>query len=174
VARRIFTQDDLGRLRDLLDAPLIKEALRSATPIKRQASASAPPAEEVVLSAPVRSRDDPDGVPLTSLLDAIKVEVPTATGIAVRGSRVVVTHERLLRPAERKKLDVLLGDRDRLLKLRPPRLPDGGGPPPDGGRPLPVPDEITRMLLDAQTPDREWLQAFRRYAVGRLIERPPG
>lgn len=159
MSRYKFTAADLKSLRPILEGPLVRRALAAAVPVKRF---EAPARHVDVLDLPVavRSRDQPDGVPLEDILAAVKAESPTVRGLAVRGGAVVVIHDKAPPAAAQKRLRALLGDRQKLIDLRrltPVAAAGGAG-------------DLRRVLLDDATPDAEWLQAFRRYAVEQLIE----
>ena len=162
MARYRFTLRDLAPLRGLLDAPFAREVLDATIPIKRFGGARQ--REEVELSVEVQSREQPDGVPLHEILKAVQAEVPGVSGIAVRQGRAVLTHEAPLTAEQRRKIGRLLRDRRRLMALRAPSRSD-----------LAAKDleELRKVLLDAATPDAEWLRAFRRYAVANLIPKEP-
>jgi hypothetical protein len=160
MSRYKFTARDLEPLRTFLQGPMVARVLAASVPIKH----FEPPArqvEVVELPVAVRSRDQPDGVPLQDILAAAKAASPTVQGLAVRGGTMVVIHGSAPAPQARKKLRDLLGDRQKLTELRAPPTPVAA---PAGA------DDLRRVLLDDATPDDEWMRAFRRYAVQRLIE----
>jgi hypothetical protein len=159
MSRYKFTARDLEPLRSFLQGPLVARVLAAAVPIKH----FEPPTrqlEVVELPVEVRSRDQPDGVPLQDILAAAKAASPTVQGLVVRGDAVVVIHGGAPAPQARKRLRDLLGDRQKLIELRGPVPPVAAD---DGG-------DLRRVLLDDATPDDEWMRTFRRYAVQRLIE----
>ena len=161
MSRYKFTARDLEPLRAILQGPVVARALAAAVPVKHF-DAPARHVEVVELPVAVRSREQPDGVPLQEILAAAKAASPTVRGLAVRGGAVVVIHDKApSQPAQRRLRD-LLGDRQKLTELgraRPPNAPAGDDA-----------DDLRRALLDETTPDAEWMRAFRRYAVQRLIE----
>jgi hypothetical protein len=160
MSRYRYTPQDVKSLLPFLQGPMAARLLAAAVPIKH----FEPPSrqvETVELPVAVRSRDQPDGVPLQDILAAAKAASPTVRGLAVRGGTVVVIHDRAPAPQARKKLRDLLGDRQKLTELRGPPTPEAAAG--EG-------DDLRRVLLDDATPDREWLRTFRRYAVQRLIE----
>jgi hypothetical protein len=162
MARYRFTLRDLAPLRGLLDAPFAREVLDAAIPIKR--STGARQLEELDLPVAVQSREQPDGVPLHEILKAVQAEVPGVSGIAVRQGRAVLTHEAPLTAEQRRKIGRVLRDQRRLTALRAPSRSDLAATDPE---------ELRKVLLDAATPDAEWLRAFRRYAVADLIPKEP-
>jgi hypothetical protein len=99
-------------------------------------------------------------VPLPEILKAVQAEVPGVTGIAVRQGKAVLTHEAPLTAQQRSKIRRILGDRRRLMDLRPSSAPDLAAADPQA---------LKKVLLDDATPDAEWLRAFRHYAVTTLI-----
>ncbi|MGE5287149.1 MAG: hypothetical protein ACM3ML_08115 [Micromonosporaceae bacterium] len=159
MSRYVFTEQDLEPLRPILQGPLIAQALAAAVPIKRFET---PPGrvEEVELPVPVRSRDQPDGVPLERILEAAKAASPSVRGLAVRGGSVAVIHDGVPTAQQERRLRRLLGDQQTLSKLREP--PQSAVTASMG--------DLERVLLDQATPDAEWMQAFRRYAVEQLIQ----
>jgi hypothetical protein len=159
MSRYKFTARDLEPLRTILQGPVVARALAAAVPIKHF-EAPARHVEVVELPVTVRSRDQPDGVPLEEILAAAKAESPTVRGLAVRGGALVVIHDKAPPQAARKRLRSLLGDREKLISLQPVH-------------PIAAPDDadgLRRVLRDEATPDADWLRAFRRYAVERLID----
>jgi len=118
--------------------------------------------QQMALPVPVRGRDEPDGVPLEAILAAAQEIAPTVQGAAVRGSELELVHTSEPTAEQRDALAGLLGDGDRLRAL------DTAGP-----EPALAGDALRNVLLDAGTPDAEWLRAFRRWAVSELI-RPGG
>ena len=115
--------------------------------------------EQVELPVAVQTRDQPDGVPLHRILAAAKAASPSVAGLAVRGRTLMVVHDGVPTAPEQKRLRALLGDPQKLSGLREPSPPT-----------TPAAD-LEGILLDQATPDAEWIKAFRRYAVERLI--PP-
>jgi hypothetical protein len=159
MSRYVFTGRDLEPLRSLLQGPLVAQALAAAVPIKR----FEPPTrrvERVELPVTVQSRDQPDGVPLHLILAAAKETSASVSGLAVRGGTVIVIHEGSPTAQEQKRLRKLLGDQQQLNKLREPAPPTAAAGAAD----------LVQTLLDPATPDAEWMQAFRRYAVEQLIQ----
>jgi hypothetical protein len=159
MGRYVFTESDLGPLGALLATPLVKDALAAAVPIKRFADPAVHRLQAIEVAVPVASRANPDGVPLHTLLDEVKKDVPTATGLVVRGGKVVATVEGRPSGADQKRLMALMRDRKRLEALQP--SPDRDGVDTR---------ELERKLRDDATPDDEWNKAFRAFAVQRLLE----
>jgi hypothetical protein len=155
--RYVFTENDLGALGALLRAPLVRDALAAAVPVKRFADPEVHRLQAIELPVPVATRDTPDGVPLHAILEAVKKEAPSATGLMVRGGKVIATLEGKPSDAAQKRVNALLGDRQRLEELRP--SPD-----------TPETRELERKLRDRGTSDVEWNKAFREFAVQRLLE----
>jgi hypothetical protein len=114
--------------------------------------------DEVELPVAVQDRDQPDGVPLQRILTAAKAASTSVTGLAVRGGTLLVLHDRVPTAKEQRRLRTLLGDPEKLDQLREP-------PPAVGAEA----GDLERVLLDEATPDAEWIRAFRRYAVERII-----
>ena len=152
--RYVFTERDLAPLRALLELPLAHEALAASVPIKR----FDPPAgvgETIELPVDVQSSDNPDGVPLPEILARLKRDVPSVTGIAVRGGTAKVTYAKPPTKRDAGTVGKVLGDRSELIKLRAE----------------PVPQERLQTVLESEaTPDAEWLGAFRQWAVDNMIK----
>jgi hypothetical protein len=115
--------------------------------------------QRVALPVPVRGRDEPDGVPLEAILAATRDIASTVQGAAVRGSELELVHSSEPTTEQRDALASLLGDEDRLRAL--------GTAQPE---PALAGETLRDVLLDAGTPDAEWLRAFRRWAVSELIQ----
>jgi hypothetical protein len=151
-----FTRKDLAPLRPFLDLPLARDVVDAAVPVKRLVRTEL--REEVTLPVQVLSREHADGVPLEAILQEVQKTTPTATGIVARGNKVFITHSKAPKPQERTKLQELLKDASRLRTLKEPVLR------------APKKKDVKAILLDDSTPDAEWLQAFRRYAVDTLLK----
>jgi hypothetical protein len=156
MARYKFTRKDLEPLRSFLDLPLAREVVDAAVPVKRLARAEL--GEEITLPVEVLSREHADGVPLDAILHEVQKATPTATGIVARGDKVFITHSKAPKPQERTKLQELLTDSAKLGTLKGPVVR------------ATKQKDIKAILLDESTPDVEWLQAFRRYAVDTLLK----
>lgn len=158
MGRYKFTRKDLAPLRGFLDLPLARDVVGAAVPVKRLVRPAL--REEVTLPVQVLSREHADGVPLDAILREVQKTAPTATGIVARGGKVIITHSKPPKPQERTKLNQLLADAPKLQALRPQadvrRVARG--------------QDLEAILRDDATPDAEWLQAFRRYAVGTLLK----
>lgn len=175
MGRYIFKKKDLEPLRQWLDSPLGRTAIRYTLPIKRIKREQPLLRETIPLPVPVQSRDQPDGVPLHELLRAIQAELPTVTSIAVRGDTAVLKHSAPPPEPQRAKVRTLLADTRRLLALRQPSIPAPTLPPVQPSTRATLleamrPADLEKLLLDEGTPDAEWLKAFRRYAVANLIK----
>jgi hypothetical protein len=153
----VFTRKDLEPLRAFLDPPPAHEVLDAAVPVKRADRAQV--REQITLPVNVLSREHADGVPLEAILREVQKTTPTATGIVVRGDRVVITYSKPPDPQDKARLDQLLRDASRLRGLEPPAARAAARPP-----------ELLAILRDESTPDADWLRAFRRYAVDNLFE----
>jgi hypothetical protein len=152
--RYVFTERDLAPLRALLELPLAHEALAASVPIKR----FDPPArtgETIELPVDVQSSENPDGVPLGVILARLKRDVPSVTGIAVRGSTARVTYAKTPTRRDAATVGKVLGDRGELIGLREQPLPR---------------EQLQAVLASEATPDAEWLRAFRRWAVDNVIK----
>ncbi|TAK02326.1 MAG: hypothetical protein EPO39_13465 [Candidatus Manganitrophaceae bacterium] len=158
--RYIFTKKDLEPLRPFIEHPISRQLLEGVVPIKK---VNARPIHveraEVELPIEVQSREAPDGVPLSEVLKAVQEKVPGVKGLAVRQGQVSITFEEEPSRADRTKIERLLSNRKGLEELkRPPQtlMPEG-------------PAALERLLKNSDTPDAEWLRAFRAYAVQNLI-----
>jgi hypothetical protein len=155
--RYVFTERDLEPLRALLELPLAHEALAAAVPIKR----FDPPThggETIELPVAVLSRDNPDGVPLPEILARLKQDVPSVSGLVVRGDTVRVTYDQPPAKKDSAVVGKVLADRQALLDLRGSvvdKLPEHA---------------LEAVLTSDATPDAEWLGAFRRWAVSNVIK----
>lgn len=165
MGRYVFTGRDLEPLRPILEEPVIAQALAAAVMIK-QFQARGTRQDEVELPVPVRSRDQPDGVPLDRILEAAKAASSTVQGLAMRGGTAIVIHDGTPTAQQQKRLRQLLGSQEKLNELNEP-----SPPPPAAGAPEGAGD-LKQLLLDQATPDAEWIRAFRRYAVEQLIQSP--
>ena len=159
-----FTPHDLQRLSGLLSAPLVKEALSASVPVRKIAPPGGPERDDVELPVEIRTREDPEGVPLSDVLAELQKESPSVTGVAVKGSRLIVTHGRLPTKAERKRFDALVDNPKKFRQRLEPRIRGREA----AGR-TDSAEDLVRVLRDDSTPDDEWLRAFRRYAVEHLI-----
>lgn len=178
MARHVFTAKDLEPLLGFLNTPLARDALARAVPIRRIGT-PAGEVEIIELPVPVRSRDEPDGVPLAVLMESVRRLTPDVTGLSVQDGVLRVTHGRPPTAAQRTRLHRLLGDANQLRRLvpappspLPSPLPTPLPTPPPA--PLPRPPQAEAVsdeerLRDEALSDEEWLRAFRRYAVDHLI-----
>jgi len=166
--RYIFTKKDLKPLRPFLENPVGQQLIKGVVPIKKVTG----PAQhvemaEVALPVAVESRETPEGVPLSEVLKAVQEKVPEVKGLAVRQGRVSITYEGEPSRADRTKIERILSNRKTLEDLKRP-LPGIGG---IVGKTIGAegPAALERILKSADTPDAEWLRAFRAYAVQNLI-----
>ncbi|MFY9223271.1 MAG: hypothetical protein WAQ98_11405 [Blastocatellia bacterium] len=164
--RYIFTKKDLKPLRPFLDNPVGQQLIRGVVPIKKVTGpARHVELAEAELSVEVQSRETPEGVPLSEVLKAVQEKVPGVKGLAVRQGRVSITYEEEPSRADRTKIERILSNRKSLEDLKRP------APGPIGIRTMAAegPAALERVLKNAETPDAEWLRAFRAYAVQNLI-----
>jgi hypothetical protein len=165
MGRYVFKSKDLAPLRAWIDTPIARQVLESAVPVKRFDTQPVFREEPIELPVAIQSRDTPDGVPLHAILKAVQAEDPTISGITVRGDKVFLKHGTKPLAGQRDKVRGLLKDSRKLNALRAP--------------PAPKPqvalkgESLEKLLLDDETPDAEWLSAFRRYAVANLIKPTP-
>ncbi|MCY1019281.1 hypothetical protein [Pyxidicoccus sp. MSG2] len=161
MGRYVFKAKDLAPLRAWIDTPIARQVLESAVPVKRFDTQKVFREEPIELPVSIQSRDTPDGVPLHDILKAVQAEDPTISGITVRGDRLVLKHATKPLAGQRDKVRELLKDSRKLNALRPQQPP----------KPQALKGEsLEKLLLDDETPDAEWLRAFRRYAVANLIK----
>lgn len=150
-----FAARDQRPLRSILQggpsAEASAAAIERAEPFTRRV-------DEVELPVAVQDRDHPDGVALQRILAAAKDASTSVAGLAVRGGTLLVLHDRVPTAKEQRRLRALLDDPQKLGQLREP--------PPAAGAEA---GDLERILLDEATPDAEWIRAFRRYAVERII-----
>jgi hypothetical protein len=171
--RRIFTPRDLEPVRKLLENPAAAMIAGAAEPFKRRTPGPRHvETPDVTLPVEIQSRENPEGVPLHEIARVVGEEVAGVAAIAVKRGAISVRFERPPTAAERRRLEALLGDEQRLG-----RLPGGLGAAVGGRRPAPparppaaADPEVLRTLHDPQTSDSQWLKAFRRYAMARLVE----
>jgi hypothetical protein len=135
-------------------------ALRMLGATPRRAAAPARHVQQLPLPVTVRGRDAPDGVPLEEILAAAKAASSTVEGLVVRGDELTVIHGEQPTADQRDRLDRLLGDQEGLLALDRPAQRE---PTPAGA--------LRAALLSADTPDADWLRAFRQWAVAELLTR---
>jgi hypothetical protein len=163
--RYIFTKKDLKPLRPFLDNPIGQQLIQGVVPIKKVAGAARHvEMAETELPVEVQSRETPEGVPLSEVLKAVQEKVPEVKGLAVRQGRVSITFEGEPSRADRTKIERLLSNRKTLEELKRPT-----GPIVMKRMAAEGPAALERVLKNAETPDAEWLQAFRAYAVQNLI-----
>jgi hypothetical protein len=160
--RYIFKKQDLEPLRPWLDTPVARRVLRSTAPVKNLRSGQVPIEETVELPVTVQSRDQPDGVPLHEVLQAIQVEMPSVVGLSVRDGKVLVRHGAAPREKDQEKLRTFIRDPKKLTAVLKRAKPNALA--------APRPEDLEKLLLSDETPDAEWLSAFRRYAVANLIK----
>lgn len=164
--RYIFTKKDLAPLRPFIDHPVGQQLIQGVVPIKKVAGpARHVELAEVELPVTVESRENPEGVPLSEVLKAVQEKVPEVKGLAVRQGRVSITFEGEPSRADRTKIEKLLSNRKGLEDLKRP----ASGPIGLRGMAAEGPAALERVLKNAETPDAEWLRAFRAYAVQNLI-----
>ncbi|GEM_PF-6491200 len=158
--RYIYTKKDLEPLRPFLDHPISRQLIEGVTPIKKVTGAPLHvEMADIELPVAVQSRENPDGVPLSDVLNAVREKVPGVKGLAVRQGRVSITYEAEPSQTDRTKIERLLSNRKTLDALkRPPQTLAAESPA-----------ALERVLKNAETPDIEWLRAFRAYAVQNLI-----
>jgi hypothetical protein len=164
MGRYVFKARDLAPLRAWIDTPIARQVLESAVPVKRFDTQKVFREEPIELPVAIQSRDTPDGVPLHAILKAVQAEDPTISGITVRGDRLFLKHGTKPLTGQRDRVRELLKDSRKLNALRPQQPPK-----PQALKP----ESLEKLLLDDETPDAEWLSAFRRYAVANLIKPTP-
>lgn len=164
--RYIFTEKDLAPIRRLLDTPLGQQILAAAVPIKKvNVGPIHVETADVELPVEVQSREAPEGVPLSEVLKAVQERVPGVKGLAVRQGRISITYEEAPSQADRTKVERLLSNRKALEELKRP----AAAPTVMKMMAEESPATLERILKDSETPDAEWLRAFRAYAVRNLI-----
>jgi len=169
MGRYRFTAKDLAPLAPFLKLPFARQVLEAAVPVKT--FTKSPIVEELPLAVSVQGRKDPNGVPLEVLLQEAQKLSPTATGIAVRRGKLLVTYSKPPEAAERIRLDALFRDKTRLNELAVVRRPElRVAPTPAAAGAAADDPSLVKLLRDPQTPDERWLTAFREYAVKHLIK----
>lgn len=164
--RYIFTKKDLEPLRPFLDHPVSRQLIAGVTPIKKVIGTPVHvELAELELPVEVQSREHPEGVPLSEVLKAVREKVPGVKGLAVRQGRVSITYEEAPSGADRTKIERLLSNRKSLEDLKRPKA----GPTAIKATAAEGPAALERVLKNSDTPDAEWLRAFRAYAVQNLI-----
>ena len=105
----------------------------------------------------IQTRTAPHGIPLHSLLAAVQKEVPGVNGMHLRGDTLMVSHA--APPSDE--------DRDRIARV----LSDVALHNATHSASTSVPDHanVLETLKNPATPDAEWLQTFRQYAVTFLL-----
>src|SRR5262245_2197755 len=104
-----FTREDIEKhLGNIIQRPDAQRLLERVIPVKRF---NRPPAalEQVPEDLPVkvRSRNDPDGVPLEEVAKLVKERVPGVRSVMVRDGRVIVAYEKKPTPELRDQLTKL-------------------------------------------------------------------
>lgn len=163
--RYTFKPEDLLPLRNLIGRPDAQRILSRVVPVK---VFEPPPAAVDVALDPLpvklRTRNNPDGVPLGDVSALVKKRVPEVRSVIVRDGAVLVSWTKPPTADMRAKLKAVLADKkafdDLHGKMRePPAMTD---------------DELRAKLLANSTPDDDWLRLFRRYQVAKLAaEQPP-
>src|SRR5262245_57467931 len=103
--------EDLAPLRRLIDRPDVQRITARIVPVKR--FSPAPKAVETAvepLPIPLRTRENPDGVPLGEVNALVKKRVPGVNSIIVRDHSVVVTWAEKPTDEMRAKLKAALTD----------------------------------------------------------------
>jgi hypothetical protein len=167
----MYTERDLTGLRAATRRVLEREpdaalVAAAAAPIKRRIPR--PGHEEramVRLPVQIEGSATPGGVPLHAIAKALRAEVPGVTGVSATPAGLSVKFAKRPTAAQRRKLEALLKDRERLERLKPGADDDQSSADGDAA--------LVQALRDPQTSDAAWLRAFRRYAVAHLIEREP-
>ena len=159
--RYMFKIDDLAPLSQILARPEAQRLLARAIPVKRY---DPPPgAVEVIpdrLPVKLRTRDNPDGVPLGDVNILLKERVPGVRSMFVRDGSVLVEWNQKPTDGDRAKLRALLADTRAFQTLqdkvtRPPPLSD---------------DELKAKLLSPRTSDAEWLRTFRSFQTTQMTK----
>ncbi len=174
--RRTFKPKDLAPLRRITEQVLEKEpdaavVVSAAAPFKRRIP-KAPHEARVQMKLPVdlRSKDEPQGVPLHAIAREARKEAPGLSGISVTPGGVSLKFKKEPSAEERGRIEALLNDSNRLEGLRPPPTvrplrPGLTGPTAPG-------EEIPSALHDPEASDTEWLGAFRQWAMTHLVPPP--
>ena len=159
--RYLFKIEDLAPLSTILARPETQRLLARAIPVKRY---DPPPgAIDVILDrlpVKLRTRDNPDGVPLGDVNALLKERVPGVRSMFVRDNAVLVEWTQKPTDADRAKLRALIADTNAFQALqdkvtRPPPLSD---------------DEIKTKLLSSKTSDAEWLRTFRSFQTTQMTK----
>ena len=158
--RYIFTKKDLEPIRKLFDNPISRKLIEGTSPIKKVTGKPAHvETAEIELPVEIQGRENPEGVPLSEVLKAVREKVPGVRGLAVRQGRVSITYGEVPSRADRTQVERLLINRKGLEDLKRPEL----------RRMAQGPEGLEQILKSAETPDAEWMRAFRAYAVQNLI-----
>ena len=172
--RRVFTARDLAPLRRVTERILEREpdaavVAAAAAPIKRRIPKAAFETRiEARLPVELERATSREGVPLNAIALELRKEVPAVTAVAATPGGLSLKFERPPTPAQQRKIEALLADRERLERLKPQV---GGGLGASRARAR-SDDELLQVLQDPQTSDAAWLRAFRQYALAHLIGRP--
>lgn len=163
--RYIFTKKDLEPLRRLFDNPAGRQLIEGTVPIKKiRGRPVHVETAEIDLPVEIESREAPEGVPLDEVLKAVREKVPGVKALAVRQGRVSITYDEAPSRADRTKIERLLSNRKGLEDLKRP-----AGPVAIRMMAVKDPESLEEVLKNQETPDAEWLRAFRAYAVQNLI-----
>ena len=149
--RYIFKMQDLAPLQQLLGRPDTQRILQRAIPVKR--FETAPKAVEAVtypMPVKLRTRDNPNGLPLGDLNKLLVARVPGVRSVILRDNALVVSWDKPPTDALRAQLETTLTDRKTLQSMVDAR----SAPPTD--------EDALKQLQDESLPDAEWLKAFRR------------
>jgi hypothetical protein len=165
VPRYMFKAEDLAPLRRVIERPELQRILSRAVPVKQ--FAPVPKAVDVVverLPIRVRTRANPQGVPLGEVNALVKKRVPGVASVLVRDGSLLVSWKEPPTEEMRDRLSKALTDREAFKKIQ-----DRLEKPP-----APSEEVLKQKLLAATTTDDEWLRTFRTYQTKKLAaERPP-
>lgn len=178
--RRIFTPKDLKPLRRLTERVVEKQpdaalVAQAAQPFKRRIpKARHEELTEVRLPVEVETSTRPGGVPLHEIASAVRKEFPGVKGVSVTPGGLRLKFDKAPTAAERRKIDGLLGDRERLEAMKPVvrEAPARGAEAALEAEAVPT-EELEKVLRAPETSDTAWLRAFRSYTVKNLATGQP-
>jgi hypothetical protein len=163
VPRYIFKPGDLSPLRAFFARPDAQRILSRAIPVK--VFNPAPKAVDAIferLPVKLRTRNNPDGVPLGDVNALTKARVPGVRSVVVRDGTLLISWATPPTSAMRENLKAVLSDKKAFDDLqdkvrKPPPMSD---------------DELRTKLLTTTSSDAEWLRLFRRYQMSKLSSEP--
>ena len=172
--RRKFTARDLAPLAKITEKVLKREpdaalVASAAGPFKRHIPKPRHTERiDVRLPVDIETSVHPGGVPLHQIGEAVRKEFSGVSGLSVTPGGVSIKFDREPTAGQRRRIESLLSDPQRLAALAPSVREVSEAPEVDR-----LPDEtVLSVLHDPETSDAAWLRAFRAHSLKQMIQRP--